>query len=58
MNEQYLEWLFLRNHMEQFSKIDYNDFMTYSFHGKLYDIQKMEKRYIELTKQLLKDYEL
>lgn len=70
MNEQYLEWLFLREHLTfwlddeslqggyWFQVHSFGEGITYSFQGKQYDIQKMKARYIELTKMLLKDYEL
>ena len=67
MNEHYLEWLFLREHLDYWIEQKYLgqdlvdrdfEYMVYSFQGKEYDIDKMKERYIELTKQLLKDYEL
>lgn len=70
MNEQYLEWLFLREHLLfwlndeslqsncWFNVYSLGEEITYSFQGKQYDIEKMKARYIELTKMLLKDYEL
>lgn len=62
MNEQYLEWLFLRENIKDWCNKNLTSFCnkgdTYSFHGNLYDIQKMEDRYIELTKELLLEYEL
>lgn len=59
MNEQYLEWLFLREHLNywiehQFPKGE--DILV--FQGKQYGVEKMKARYIELTEQLLKDYKL
>ena len=59
MNEKYLEWLFLREHLNywidnQFPKGE--DILVYQ--GKQYDVEEMKARYIKLTKQLLKDYEL
>lgn len=60
MNEHYLEWLFLREHLdywinEQFPEGE-TDILMYR--GKQYDVQKMKERYIELSEMLLKDYEL
>jgi hypothetical protein len=59
MKEKYLEWLFLRDNVNywinnQFPKGE----DVYMFQGKEYDIDKMKARYIELTKQLFKEYEL
>ena len=59
MSEKYLEWLFLRDNVNywinnQFPKGE----DVYMFDGKQYDIEKMGKRYVELTKELLNDYEL
>ncbi len=61
MNEHYLEWLFLRRNFDYWFNTKPKSVCrgdTYSFQGKLYDIQKMEERYIELTKELLLEYEL
>ena len=62
MNEQYLEWLFLRENLGDWFRANLTIVCckgdTYRLHGKLYDIKKMEDRYIELTNQLLKDYKL
>lgn len=61
MNEKYLEWLFLRENLGDWFNTNPKSICkgdTYSFHGKLYRIQKMEERYIELTKELLKRYEI
>ena len=59
MNEHYLEWLFLRENLNYWINNQLPKGKdVYMFHGKQYDIEKMGKRYIELTKQLLKDYEL
>lgn len=71
MSEQYLEWLFLREHLSfwlcdeslndgYWLKVHsfLSEKITYSFQGKQYDIDKMKARYIELSKMLLKDYEL
>lgn len=60
MNEHYLEWLFLREHLdywinEQFPEGETDVLM---YRGKQYDVQKMKERYIELSEMLLKDYEL
>ena len=59
MNEQYLEWLFLREHLNYW--ID-NQFPeeedVLSLFNRQYDVQKMKTRYVELTELLLKDYEL
>lgn len=57
MNEEYLEWLFLREHIKDWlGSSNRND--TYTFHSNRYDIQKMQERYIELTQELLLEYEL
>lgn len=70
MNEQYLEWMFLREHLSFWVNDDslrtgiwfdvhsLGEKYTYSFQGNQYDIEKMKERYIELSKLLLKDYEL
>lgn len=60
MNEQYLEWLFLREHLIFWINHEkcIDGGVQYYFDGKEYDIEKMKKRYLELTKLLLKDYEL
>ncbi len=62
MNKEYLEWLFLREKLSDWFKANLATVCikgdTYSFHGKLYDIQKIEDRYIDLTKELLKEYEI
>lgn len=59
MNEHYLEWLFLREHLNYWINNQYPEGAdAYTLFGKQYDVQKMKARYIELTKMLLKDYEL
>lgn len=59
MNEHYLEWLFLREHLNFWINEQFPEGRdTLSFIGKQYDIEKMKARYIELCKMLLKDYEL
>ena len=60
MNEHYLEWLFLREHLdywinEQFPEGEVDVLM---YRGKQYDVQKMKERYVELSEMFLKDYEL
>ncbi len=60
MNEHYLEWMFLREHLdywinEQFPEGETDVLM---YRGKQYDVQKMKERYIVLSEMLLKDYEL
>lgn len=60
MNEKYLEWLFFREHIGYW--IDHKscneDLISYRIQDKEYDIEKMKSRYIELTKELLKKYEI
>lgn len=60
MNEQYLEWLFLREHIGYWvdEKSCNENLISYRIQDKQYDIEKMKARYIELSKMLLKDYEL
>lgn len=60
MNEHYLEWLFLREHIGYWvdQKSCNENLISYRIQDKEYDIEKMKARYIKLTKMLLKDYEL
>lgn len=59
MNEHYLEWLFLREHLSYWiDNLFPEGIDVLTIRGVQYDIEKMKERYIELTKMLLKDYEL
>ena len=60
MDEHYLEWLFLREHLDYWINTQFplDGKEQYFFDGKEYNVEAMKARYIELTKQLLKDYEI
>ncbi len=58
MEEQYLEWLFLRNILGLVIDTDSYNCSQLSFNNSLYSLDKIKERYIELTKELLLEYEL
>ena len=67
MNEFYLEWMFLREHIgkciepiECIKSIDLKKYehKTYVWNGKVYDLRKLLKKYFMLNDLLLKNYEV
>lgn len=61
MNEQYLEWLFLKSILEHFleqSDVVDTGYDTFIFDGIEYSMAHIRSRYSALTTLLLKDYEL
>lgn len=55
MNE-YIEWLFLRELIGWWVNNNPGKGDLLYFKGKPYSIERMKKKYIELTELLLKDY--